>query len=143
MSFIRSAGCSLFSILSIFMVLYVSAANRFGCVAILDLYFSEYLLISSLTVGIPRSLRLSSFLMYQGPFTIVLRILACITSILFIWLIAAVPHSGIPYVQISFMIVLYIFNLFSVLSLDFRLVSQCIWETKCHDAVEYFDWIRN
>ena len=103
------------------MVLYVSI------LAILDLYFSEYLLISSLTVGIPRSLRISKFLTYQGPFTIVLRILACITSILFIWLIAAVPHSGIPvYVQIGFMIVLYIFNLFSVLSLDFRLVSQCI-----------------
>ena len=109
-----------------FMVLYVSAASRFGCVAILDLYSSEYLLISSLTVGIPRSLRMSSFLTYQGPFTIVLRILACITSILFIWLTAAVPRSGILYVQIGFMIVLYIFNLFSMLNLDFRLVSQCI-----------------
>ena len=108
------------------MVLYVSAASRFGCVAILDLYFSEYLLISSLTVGIPRSLRISSFLTYQRPFTIVLRILACITSILFIWLIAAVPHNGIPYALIGFMIVLYIFNLFSMLNLDFRLVSQCI-----------------
>ena len=108
------------------MALYVSAASRFGCVAILDLYFSEYLLISSLTVGISRSLHMSSFLTYQGPFTIVLRILACITSILFIWLIAAVPHNGIPYVQIGFMIVLYILNLFSMLNLDFRLVSQCI-----------------
>ena len=126
MSFIRSAGCFLFSLLSMFMVLYVSAASRFGCVAILDLYFSECLLISSLTVVIPKSLRMSSFLTYQGPFTIVLRILACITSILFIWLIAAVPHNGIPYVQIGFMIVLYIFNLFSMLNLDFRLVSQCI-----------------
>ena len=124
MSFIRSAGCFLFSLLSMFMVLYVSAASRFECVAILDLYFSEYLLISSLTVGIPRSLRMSSFLTYQGLFTIVLRILAYITSILFIWLIAAVPHNGIPYVQIGFMIVLYIFNLFSMLNLDFRLVSQ-------------------
>ena len=126
MSFIRSAGCFLFSLLSIFIILYVSAASRFMCVAILNLYFSEYLLISSLTVSIPRSLRISSFLTYQGPFTIVLRILACITSILFIWLIAAVPHSGIPYVQIGFMNVLYIFNLFSMLNLDFRLVSQCI-----------------
>ena len=126
MSFIRSAGCFLFSLLSMFMVLYVSAASRFGCVAILDLYFSEYLLISSLTVGIPGSLRISSFLTYQGPFTIVLRILACITSILFIWLIAAVHHNGTPYVQIGFMIVLYIFKLFSMLNLDFRLVSQCI-----------------
>ena len=61
-----------------------------------------------------------------GAFTIVLRILACIISILFIWLIDAVPHSGIPYVQIGFMIVLYIFNLFSMLNLDFRLVNQCI-----------------
>ena len=122
----RSAGCFLFSLLSIFMVLYFSAASRFGCVAILDLYFSEYLLISSLTVGIPRSLHMSSFLTYQGPFTIVLRIVACITSILFIWHIAAVPHNGIPYVQIGFMIVLYSFNLFSMLNLDFRLVSQCI-----------------
>ena len=124
MSFIRSAGCFLFSLLSMFMVLYVSAASRFECVAILDLYFSEYLLISSLTVGIPRSLRMSSFLTYQGLFTIVLRILAYITSILFIWLIAAVPHNGIPYVQIGFMIVLYIFNLFSMLNLDFRLVTH-------------------
>ena len=124
MSFIRSAGCFLFSLLSMFMVLYVSAASRFEYVAILDLYFSEYLLISSLTVGIPRSLRMSSFLTYQGPFTIVLRILAYITSILFIWLIAAAPHNGILYVQIGFMIVLYIFNLFSMLNLDFRLVSQ-------------------
>ena len=107
-----------------FMVLYVSAASRFEYVAILDLYFSEYLLISSLTVGIPRSLRISSYLTYQGPFTIVLRILAYITSILFIWLIAAAPHNGILYVQIGFMIVLYIFNLFSMLNLDFRLVSQ-------------------
>ena len=130
MSFIRSAGCFLFSLLSMFVVLYVSAASQFGCVAILDLYFSEYLLISSLTVGIPRSLHISSFLTYQGPFIIVPRILACITSILFIWLIAAVPHNGIPYVQIvlwSFYIFLiyFLFNLFS-LNLDFRLVSQCI-----------------
>ena len=109
------------------MVLYVSAASsRFGCVAILDLYFSEYLLISSLTVGISRSLRMSSFLTYHGAFTIVLRILACIIFILFIWLIAVVPHNGIPYVQIGFMIILYIFNLFSMVNLDFRLVSQCI-----------------
>ena len=87
-----------------FMVLNVSAASRFGCVANLDLYFSDYLLISSLTAGIPRSLRMSSFLTYHGAFIIVLRILACMISILFIWLIAAVPHSGIPYVQIGFMI---------------------------------------
>ena len=52
------------------MVLYISAASRFSSVAILDLYFSEYLLISSLTVGIPRSLRTSSFLSYHGAFTI-------------------------------------------------------------------------
>ena len=96
----RSAGCFLFSLLSMFMVLNVSAASRFGCVAILDLYFSDPL-ISYLIVGIPRSIRMSSFLTYHGAFTIVLRILACIISILFIWLIAAVPHSGIPYVQIG------------------------------------------
>ena len=69
---------------------------------------------------------MSSFLIYQGAFTIVLRILACIVSILFIWLIVAIPHSGIPYVQIGFMIVLYIFKLFSILNMDFRLVIQCI-----------------
>ena len=125
MSFVRSAGCFLSSLLSMFEALIVSAASRFGCVTILDLYFSAYLLISSLTVGIPRSLHMSSFLTYHGAFAIVLRILACIVSILFIWLIAAVPHSGIPYVQIGFMTVLYIFNLFPILNLDFRLVSQC------------------
>ena len=88
-----------------FMVLNVSAASRFGCVAILTLYLYALLLIAYLTVGISRSLRMSSFLIYQGAFTIVLRILACIVSILFIWLIAAVTHSGIPYVQIGFTIV--------------------------------------
>ena len=51
----RSAGCFLLSLLSMFMVLNVSAASRFGCVAILDFYFSAYLLVASLTVGIPRS----------------------------------------------------------------------------------------
>ena len=74
---------------------------------------------------------MSSFLTYHGTFTIFLKILACIVSILFIWLIAAVRHSGIPYVQIGFMIVLYIFNLFSILNLDFRLVSQCICFLVC------------
>ena len=53
-------------------------------------------MIASLTVGIPKFLRMSSFLTYHGAFTIVLRILASIVSILFVWLIAAVPHSGIP-----------------------------------------------
>ena len=67
---------------------------------------------------------MSSFLTYHGAFTIVLRILACITSILFIWFIAAVSHNRISYVQIGFMIVLYIFNLFSMLNLDFRLVMH-------------------
>ena len=42
------------------------------------------------------------------------------------WLIAAVPHNGIPYAQIGFIIVLQIFSLFSMLSLEFRLVSQYI-----------------
>ena len=107
MSFIRSAGCFLFSLLSIFVILYVSAASRFMCVAILILYFSEYLLISSLTVGIPRSLRISSFLTYHGPLSIVLSIFDCGDSSLFMWLIAAVPHSGIPTSKlVSFIIVL-------------------------------------
>ena len=122
----RSAGCFCFRLLSIFKELNVIAASRFGCVAILAMYLSAQLLIASLTVGIPRSLRMSSFLTYHGAFTIVLRILACIVPILFIWLIAAVPHSGIPYVHIGFMIVLYVFNLFSMLNLDFWLVSQCV-----------------
>ena len=91
----RSAECFLFSLLSMFMVLNVSAASRFGCVAILDLYFSDPL-ISYLIVGIPRSIHMSSFLTYHRAFTAVLSILACIVSILCIWLITAVPHSGIP-----------------------------------------------
>ena len=47
----RSAGCFLLSLLSMFMVLNVSAASRFACVAILALYLSALLLIASLTVG--------------------------------------------------------------------------------------------
>ena len=120
----RSPGCFLFSLLSMFMILYVSAASRFGCVAILTLYLSALLLIAYLTVGISRSLRMSSFLIYQGAFTIVLSILACIVSILFIWLIVAIPHSGIPYVQIGFMIVLYILNYFLCLIWIFDLLAN-------------------
>ena len=105
-------------------MLIVSAATLFGCVANLALYLSAKLLIASLTVGILKSLRMSSFVTYHRAFTIVLRLLACIVSILFIWLIAAVPHSGIPYVQIGFMIALHIFNLFSMLNSDFRLVAN-------------------
>ena len=78
--------CWVFPFQSMFQVLIASAVSQFGCVAILSLYFSAYLLISSLGVDIPRSLVCPCF------------------SILFIWLIAAVPHSGIPYVQIGFMI---------------------------------------
>ena len=64
-----------------FIVLNVSVASRFGCVAILVLYLSALLLIASLTVGISRSLRMSSFLTYQGAFTSVVRILAFVLSL--------------------------------------------------------------
>ena len=82
-------------------VLLVSAGSWFGCVAVLSLYFSAHLPISTLTVSIFNSLRISSFLTYHGPLSIVLSIFDCGDSSLFMWLIAAVPHSGIPYVQIG------------------------------------------
>ena len=78
------------------------------------------------TVSIPRSFRISSFLTYHGAFVIVLRIFACSVSILLMWLLAAVSHNAIPYVQIGFSIVLYILALFSRLSLDFRFITHCI-----------------
>ena len=74
-SIVRSAGCFFFSLLSI-MVLFVSATSWFGCVTSLSLYFFPYLAISSLTVGIFKSLRKSSFLTYHGALTIVLKIFA-------------------------------------------------------------------
>ena len=74
--------------------------------------------------GIFKSLRISSFLTYHGLLTIVLSIFDYSDSILFMWLITAIPHSDIPYVQIGFIIVLYIFHLFSMLSLELRLVNQ-------------------
>ena len=101
----KSVGCFLFSLLSM-RVLLASAASWFGCVAVLSLYFSAYLPISSLTVGIFKSLRISSILIYHGALPIVLSIFDCSDSSLFMWLIAAVPHSDIPYVQIDFVIVL-------------------------------------
>ena len=91
----RSVGCSLFSLLSI-RVLLASAASWFGCIAVLSLYFSAYLPISSLTIGIFKSLRISSFLTYHGALTIVLSIFDRSDSNLFMRLIAAVPHSGTP-----------------------------------------------
>ena len=39
-SFVRSAGCFLFSLLSMFKVLNVTTASRFGCVTLLALYLS-------------------------------------------------------------------------------------------------------
>ena len=103
-SLVRSVECFLFSLLSM-RVLLASTASWFGCVAILSLYFTAYLPISSLIVGIFKSLRISSFLTYHGTFTIVLSMFDCSDSSLFMWFIAAVPHSGIPYVQIGFIIV--------------------------------------
>ena len=104
-SLVRLVGCFLFSSFSM-TVLLASAASWFGCVAVLSLYFSAYLPISSLNVGIFKFLRISSFLTYHGALTTVLSIFDCSASSLFLWLIAAVPHSGIPYVQIGFIIVL-------------------------------------
>ena len=72
-------------------VLLASAAIWFGCVAVLSLYFSAYLSISSLTVDILESLRISSFLTYHGALTIVLNIFDCNNSSLFMWLITPSP----------------------------------------------------
>ena len=71
-------------------------------------------------------LSIFSFLTYYGAFIILFSIFDCSDSSLFMWLIAVVPHSGIPYVQIGFIIILYIFNLFSMLNLEFRLVNRYI-----------------
>ena len=65
--------------------------------------FFASLPISSLTVVIFKSSRISSFLTYHGTLTII-NIFDCSDSSLFIWLIA-VPHSGIPYMQVGFIIV--------------------------------------
>ena len=58
--------------------------------------------------------------------TIVLSIFDYSDSSLFMWLTAVAPYSCIPYVQIGFIIVLWIFNFFSMLSLELRLVNQYI-----------------
>ena len=87
-------------------VLLASAASWFGCVAVLSFYFFAYLPISSLTVGIFKSLRVSAILIYYGALTIVLSIFDCSGSCLIMWLIAAVAHNGIPYVQNGIIIVL-------------------------------------
>ena len=81
-SLVKSVRCFLFNLLSM-GVLLASAANWFGCIAVLSLYFSAYLQISSLTVGIFKSLRMSSFLTYHGTLTIVLNIFDCTNFSLF------------------------------------------------------------
>ena len=95
----RSVRCFLFRLLSM-RVLPASAVSWFGCVTVLSSYFSAYLPISSFTVGIFKALRISSYLTYQRAFAIVLSIFDGSDSSLFMWLITAVPHSGIPYVQL-------------------------------------------
>ena len=75
-SLMKSVGCFLFSPLFIWVLL-VSAASWFGCVVILSLYFCAYLLISFLTLGIFRFLRISLFLTYHGVLTIILSMFDC------------------------------------------------------------------
>ena len=84
-------------------------ATLVGCVAVLSLYFSTYLPISSLTVGIfksacvyPRFWRTMERWLSQY----LLSIFDCSDSSLFMWLIVVVSHSGIPYIQIGFIIIL-------------------------------------
>ena len=50
--------------------------------------------------------RIFSCLTRHGALTIVLSTFDCSDSGLFMWLVAAVPHNGIPYDQVGFIIVL-------------------------------------
>ena len=120
--FLQRGRWSLLFGLPFMRVLLASTARWFSCVVVLFLYLFAYLPISSLTVGIFKVF--SSFLTYHGSLTIVPSIFDRSGYSLFTWLVAAVPHSGVPHVQIDFIIVLYIFSLFPMLSLKFRLVSH-------------------
>ena len=123
-SLVRSMGYFLFSLLSLRLLL-VSAASWFGCVAVLSLYFSAYLPISSLSVGIFKSLRISSFLPYHEALAIVLSIFDCSNSSLFMWLVAAVPLVVFRTSKLllsSFCRFLF----YSLCGLEFRLVSRYI-----------------
>ena len=122
--FLQRGRWSLLFGLPFMRVLLASAARWFSCVVVLFLYLFAYLPISSLTVGIFKVF--SSFLTYHGSLTIVPSIFDRSGYSLFTWLVATVPHSGVPHVQIDFIIVLYIFSLFPMLSLEFRPVSQYI-----------------
>ena len=87
-SLVRSVGCFL-------LVFYLSEFYSLQQPAGLDLLpffpcFSVYLPISSFTVGIFKSMPISSFLTYQRAFTIVLSIFDCSDSSLFMWLLSPI-----------------------------------------------------
>jgi len=77
-------------------------------------------------VGICRSVCSTWFGMYHGALVTILRILFCsLCSIsMFDW--DAAPHYGMPYVQMSFNMILYMSSLLARESLDFLLMIQFI-----------------
>jgi len=107
--------------------------SSLGCVMSFSRYFVPKFVISALTVGICRSVCKIVFGTYRGALTIDLRTLFWnICSISMLELLA-VPHRGMPYVQMGFRIVLYISNLFSSDSFDFLPMIRYMWRSVFSD----------
>jgi hypothetical protein len=81
------------------------------------LFILSLLIVSSVTVGVWRSLRITVFGMYQGASTIMRKAFDWKRSRISMLEVEAVPHSCIP-VQIGLSIVLYIRSLLLVESLS-------------------------
>jgi hypothetical protein len=83
-------------------------ASSFGCIVILSLYLTLNFVISSLIVGIFKSVCKILLGIYHGAFAIVRRTLFWYLCNTAMFELLAVPQRGIPYVQMGFRIILYI-----------------------------------
>ena len=115
---VKSVGLNLCSLLGSSSSSSVDARS-FGGVVILSLSLKLNFVISSLIVGTFKSARKSLLDIYRGEFTIARRTLFWYLCNISMSELLAVPQRGIPYVQMSFRIVLYMSDLFYIHSSDF------------------------
>ena len=122
-----SAGQVRHSLLSVGLLLYRCSIRSLAWFCDLSLYLMATRQISSVMLGMWRSLWSSWLLKYQGAFTIVLRSFNWNRRIVFNLVGLAHPHNWTPYDQMGLRTTLYKSNLLYRDSSELRPRSQSIW----------------
>ena len=120
-----SAGQVRRSLLSVGPLLYKCSIRSLACLYVFMLYLVTARWISSVILGMWRSLWSSWLLTYQGALTTVLRSFDWNRWIIFNLIGLAHPHNWTPYDQMGLRITLYRSNLFRD-NLEWRPRSQCL-----------------